>query len=143
MASKNQSYSLSDTYGTEPGTLNEGEIAGVLVGTVFLVFMLLPILLSYGIVYCRQFHIAWKNKRRRREQERRLEDALARGDLLGCDGHGAVEMSTISTEEPLPDAELTCSEPPPSYVSVVVNGDSSGELVSPPAYAFALNMEKV
>lgn len=155
MAVKNETYNHPDLYDTEPGSLSEGEISGALLGSAFLIFLVLPVTTSYVLVYCKRLHAAWKSRSRRAgraqtypaSDDGSLEDALARGEL-GCSEDDATEMTTAA-EEPLPEAELTRSEPPPSYASILAedistsSGDSVPVDLSPPAYTHALGMEKV
>lgn len=122
-------------------TLNEGEIAGVLIGCVFLVFLVLPITLSYILVYCKRLHAALKSRRAvQREYSDRTSFenvGVEPGDhLQHQDG-----QTVIVQEEHLPNAELTRSEPPPSYIAAVI-GDQ-GDPLLPPTYNSALEMQKV
>ena len=124
-----------------PRGLEEGEIGGLLIGSAFLLFLVLPVLLSYLLVYCKRLQVSWKN---RREQECRNRSQNS-DDVIESGNHGLVdqdETTSVLEEHHLPNAELTHSEPPPSYSSVV-NRDSNNDKLLPPEYDCALKMEKV
>ena len=112
---------------------NEGEIAGLLIGSVFLVFIVLPVTLSYMLVYCKRFHIYWKN-RNRRDSVQHFEDSI--------DPNYDQEVINSNSDDFFPDAELMQSESPPSYTTAV-NNNSSEDTIFLPEYDSALTMEKV
>ncbi len=146
----NQSYTHS--YVAEQGerlaphsnTLDEGEIAGVLIGCVFLVFLVLPIAVSYLLVYCKRLHVAWKNNREQcYSGEVNSGNVIDLGDQIQNCQDDRTEITAIDEEQLLPNAELSQSaEPPPSY-RVVMNGDLGNDSLSPPEYNSALSMETV
>jgi hypothetical protein len=146
----NQSYTHS--YVAEQGerlaphsnTLDEGEIAGVLIGCVFLVFLVLPIAVSYLLVYCKRLHVAWKNNREQcYSGEVNSGNVIDLGDQIQNCQDDRTEITAIDEEQLLPNAELSLSaEPPPSY-RVVMNGDLGNDPLSPPEYNSALSMETV
>ena len=123
-------------------TLDEGEIAGVLIGCVFVVFLVLPVVLSYLLVYGKRLHAVWRNNRER--CYRGSENAIEFGDDIQNCQDDQTEITVVDEEQLLPHAELSQSaEPPPSY-TVVMNGDLPGsDPLSPPEYNSALEMEKV
>ena len=147
----NQSYNHSNVaeYGERlsphsNATLDEGEIAGVLIGCVFLVFLVLPIAISYLLVYCKRLHVAWKNNREHCHGGGvGSENIIDLGDQIHNCQDNQTEITAIDEEQLLPNAELSQSaEPPPSY-RVVMNGDLGNDSLSPPEYNSALSMEKI
>lgn len=125
-------------------TLDEGEIAGVLIGCVFVVFLVLPIAISYLLVYCKRLHAVWKNNRERcYSGGAGSENAIEFGDQIQNCQDDRTEITAVDEEQLLSNAELSQSaEPPPSY-RVVMNGDLGSDSLFPPEYNSALSMEKV
>ena len=131
----NNTLHVTESIGKSPppsSTLNEGDIAGLLIGCVFLAFLVVPVALSYILVYCYRFHVFWKS---RQEQC----DSSGLEDVVECDLN---TVQGVTQEEPLPNAELTQSQAPPSY-TMAVNEELSQDTLMPPDYNCALNMEKV
>ena len=146
----NHSYNDSDMAGhgeerVSPysTTLDQGEIAGVVIGCVFVVFLVLPVALSYLLVYGKRLHVVWKNNQRE-QCYRGSENAMDLGDhIQNCQDHQTETTVVVDEEQLLPNAELSQSaEPPPSYM-VVMNGDLGSDPLPPPEYNSALGMEEV
>lgn len=114
--------------------LNEGEIAGLLIGSVFLLFLVLPVTLAYMLACCKRFHMYWKS--------RNCRDSVQHfGDSIDPNyDQGAINGNSADL---FPNAELMQSESPPSYTTVVNTSNSSGDALFPPEYDSALTMEKV
>ena len=143
----NQSYNHSVEHGEilpQSNTLDEGEIAGVLIGCVFVVFLVLPVAVSYLMVYCKRLHVAWKNTREHGYGAGvGSENAIDLGDQIQNCQDDQTEITAVDEEQLLPHAELSQSaEPPPSY-RVVMNGNVGSDPPPPPEYNSALSMEKV
>ena len=146
--SRNHSYVADHGEGLSPhsSTLDEGEIAGVLIGSVFVVFLVLPIAISYLLVYCKRLHVLWKNNREHCYSGGvGSENAIELGEQIQNCQDDQTEIMAVDEQQLLPNAELSQSaEPPPSY-RVVMNGDFNlgSDCLSPPEYNSALSMEKV
>ena len=143
----NQSYNHSDKaserFSPHSTILDEGEIAGVLIGCVFVVFLVLPVALSYILVYCKRLHVHWKNTREHCYGGRTgSENAIELGGHIQTYQDDQTETMIVDQEQLLPNAELSQSEPPPSY-TVVMNSDLGSDAPFPPEYNSAISMEKV
>lgn len=144
----NQSYNQTEyreSLSPHPNTLDEGEIAGVLIGCVFVVFLVLPIAISYLLVYCKRLHIAWKNNREHcYSGGLGSENNIELGDRTENCQDDQTEITAVDEEKLiLPNAELSLSaEPPPSY-RFVMSRDLGSDSLSPPEYNSALSMERV
>lgn len=145
----NQSFTDSghDHESSNTYSLNEGEIAGILIGTVFMIFLVIPVVASYILVCFKRLHGRWKNRRAGSQHDHTeiwedFTDSEGDGDSTH---HVQLEMKVTVPEEHLrlPRAELTHSEPPPSYRLVTAGECKTADPLVPPTYETALDMDKV